>query len=279
MTVRERVLVLLDEVKPLRYCDDCIAARLGLAHRQQVRKACTELADDREIDRHEAYCSYCHGMKLTSRFLVAPASSPAPESKAADSKSLGAEPVRETDSHTDFAGWTSNERDAIAKVSERVQRLRLFFAQNAPPAESATPEEWFGYLARFKDELGNFNNDVSLMATLMAKQYLEAHLDMVPFDAAKKAQGAPGLDIDQRTRSDERVVAEIKTTHPYKPDDLGAKQAESFMQDDTNLASADAQHKFFFVADSKTFEVLKKPRYRAWFHGVKVVLLPSGDEI
>ena len=175
--------------------------------------------------------------------------------------------------------WTSNERNAIAKVSERVQRLRLFFAQNAPPAGSATPEEWFGYLARFKDELGNFNNDVSLMATLMAKQYLVAHLDMDPFDALEKEQGAPGLDIDERTTTDERVVAEIKTTHPYNRDDLGAAQADSFEKDAAKLATADARHKFFFVTDSKTFEVLKKPKYKEWFDGVRVVLLPSGDEI
>ena len=96
------------------------------------------------------------------------------------------------------------------------------------------PEEWFGFLARFKDELGNFNTDVSLMATLMAKQYLEARLDLAPFDAALKPMGAPGLDIDERTITDERVVAEIRRHTLTDRDDLGAAQKTSFENDATN---------------------------------------------
>ena len=119
ITVRQRVLDFLDKVKPLRYCDDCIAARLGIAHRQQVRKACMELADDHEIDRQEAYCADCHGMKLTSRFLVAPVPSTGPEGEVSELKSHGPKPSLEAgrDKHHQV---TLNERNAIEKVSKRV---------------------------------------------------------------------------------------------------------------------------------------------------------------
>ena len=104
-------------------------------------------------------------------------------------------------------------------------------------------------------------------------------VDVRPFDAAEKAQGAPGLDIDETTSKHQRVIAEIKTTHPYKEDDLGAQQIDSFKKDAAKLKAERAEHKFFFVTDRATFEVMKKRRYRDLFEGIRVVLLPSGEEI
>jgi hypothetical protein len=120
---------------------------------------------------------------------------------------------------------------------------------------------------------------VSFFATLLARAYLHAHLDIRPFDAAAKAQGAPGLDIDELTKGGERIIAEIKTTHPYLRDDLGAQQKTTFSKDATKLRKENAQHKFFFLTDKDTFAVMKKLKYRALFQGVRVVLLPSGEEL
>jgi hypothetical protein len=77
-------------------------------------------------------------------------------------------------------------------------------------------------LSGIKEIVGNASNDLSLVATLMAKEHLYRMLPMQPFDAALKPQGASGLDIDECTVDGERVVAEIKTTSPYRPNDLGA---------------------------------------------------------
>ena len=89
----------------------------------------------------------------------------------------------------------------------------------------------------------------------------------------------PAWTLTNDTIPGERVVAEIKTTHPFKRDDLGAAQADQLQEGCRQTGAADAPHKFFFVTDSKTFAVLKKPKYKEWFDGVRVVLLPSGDEI
>jgi hypothetical protein len=104
-------------------------------------------------------------------------------------------------------------------------------------------------------------------------------LDLLPFDAAEKAQGAPGLDIDVRTTSVARVIAEIKTTHPYKENDLGSQQDNTFRKDANKLRDQSAEQKFFFVTDRNTFEVMRKAKYRELFRGVRIVLLPCGEEI
>jgi hypothetical protein len=173
---------------------------------------------------------------------------------------------------------TEKERKAIQQTRQRIMRLGAFFAKNPPPEADSAPE-WFAYLANFKEELGNINNDVSFFATLLAQAYLLEHLDIRPFDAAAKAQGAPGLDIDEQTKGGERIIAEIKTTHPYLGDDLGAQQKTTFAKDAAKLRKESARHKFFFLTDKTTFAVMNKLRYRALFQGVTVVLLPSGEEL
>ncbi len=124
--------------------------------------------------------------------------------------------------------------------------------------------------------VGNASNDLSFVATLMAKEHLCSVLDMVPFDAAVKPQGAPGLDIDERTRTGERVVAEIKTTVPYLPTDLGAQQKTTFRKDFVKLQLAEASHKFFFLTNRRAYDLVIR-KYTTDLAGVSVVLLPIDD--
>ncbi len=84
------------------------------------------------------------------------------------------------------------------------------------------------YLHSIKSIQGNFNNDIGFVSTLLAKQYLEKTYDLQGFNAADKPQGAPGLDIDVKLQDGRHLVAEIKTTSPYKSNDLGAQQINSF---------------------------------------------------
>jgi hypothetical protein len=108
----------------------------------------------------------------------------------------------------------------------------------------------------------------------MAKNYLAQRFDIKEFDISIKPQGAPGLDIDLKTANDERIIGEIKTTVPYSgaKSDLGAKQKETFKHDFDKLNTTAAHHKFFFVTDRATFEVVQR-RYIEQIPGVKVVLL------
>jgi hypothetical protein len=167
---------------------------------------------------------------------------------------------------------------ALQGLEAKVLRLSEFFSR-VPFPQTEEPTDWYSYLASFKGELGNIYNDVSLLATMMAKEFLQACFELPDFDAAAKPQGAAGLDVDVRTQQGSRVIAEIKTTSPYGSGDLGAQQGETFRKDAGKLTRTPAEHRFFFVTERSTFDVLKKPKYREMFAGIRVVLLPSGEEL
>jgi len=171
---------------------------------------------------------------------------------------------------------TPNERAYLDSLSERLDRLRALLGAGPSLNSASDTTDRFAFLAAMKVIQGNTSNDLSFVATLMARDYLAQTVSLRPFDAAAKAQGAPGLDIDQCTLDGERVVAEIKTTTPYKADDLGAQQKATFAKDFAKLAAADAAHKFLFVTDGRTFAVLRR-KYRPLLTGVTVVLLPAGE--
>lgn len=168
---------------------------------------------------------------------------------------------------------TPSERAYLAAVHNQLERLQALLREI--PDADADAEDWFRFLAVMKAIQGNASNDLSFVATLLARDYLTYTLPLRLFDATAKPQGAPGLDIDQRTADGRRVVAEIKTTTPYQGSDLGAAQKKSFAADFAKLAAAEAEHKFLFVTDERTFEVLGR-RYRPALAGVNVVLLPHG---
>ena len=141
----------------------------------------------------------------------------------------------------------------------------------------ANPAEWYEYLNQVKRILGNLNQDISFVATLLAKSFLLERFGENGFDAAEKPQGAPGLDVDV-TVSSKRIVGEIKTTIPYNGPDFGAQQKKSFERDIVKLAEAEADHKFMFVTEPATFDILRRPSYRSKLQDVTVVQLVSGDE-
>jgi len=135
----------------------------------------------------------------------------------------------------------------------------------------------YKYLKEFKNILGNFNNDLSFVACLMAKQYLlKNHNISNDIDMSIKAQGAKGLDIDETTIENERCIAEIKTIHPYGKDDFGSKQREFFRADFKKLQSNNAKYKYMFVTEEKSFNILKE-KYISELIGIKTVLLPDGQ--
>jgi len=171
-----------------------------------------------------------------------------------------------------FAQWAPAR---ALEILDRIAALARFLEKSPAPADPGLGV-LYSYLGRLKAIQGNTNNDVSLVACLMAKEYLNGHLDMKPFDAASKPQGAAGLDMDERTTAGARVVGEIKTTMPYGPSDLGAAQKSSFEKDFKKLNGAAAARRFFFVTERRTFELMRV-KYKSKIPGVTVVLLPSGE--
>lgn len=166
------------------------------------------------------------------------------------------------------------EVKVLAGVRKRLRGVQRVLEGHDLSAEFVDARKCFELLKRVKDALGNSNNDVSFVATLLAKAYLAERHSGCVFDAAAKSQSAPGLDIDVVV-GNQRIVGEIKTTYPYNESDFGAAQLDSFRSDFAKLAKAKARAKYLFVTEPETFDVLSK-KYRQELRGVTVVSLLDG---
>jgi hypothetical protein len=74
-----------------------------------------------------------------------------------------------------------------------------------------------------------------------------------------------------------RVIGEIKTTTPYKGNELGAQQQATFVKDFKKLLAPSAEFKFFFVTDPAAYEVMER-KYKPQIPGVEVVLLTNSQD-
>jgi hypothetical protein len=135
---------------------------------------------------------------------------------------------------------------------------------------------WLRYLTGIKHSLGNLNNDIGFVATLLAKAYLNRRFGITDFDAAGKPQGASGIDIAARTADGKIVVGELKTTKPYQPG-FGAAQRVSILKDLARLATTTADHRFMFVVDPDAYRALCGRNFASKVPGVEVVDLVTGD--
>ena len=171
---------------------------------------------------------------------------------------------------------TDKEKNYCSEIASRVSRVRAFLNENVL-ADPADPTTWHSFLSELCRIQGNISNDGSFIATLLAKEYLQSKF-RVDFDAADKPQGASGVDIDVRTSEGQRIVAEIKTTVPYKTSDFGGSQADHFKKDFAKLTASSADHKFLFVTDSQASAFLQKEKYRKLIPGVRIVHLGTGRE-
>lgn len=171
---------------------------------------------------------------------------------------------------------TEGERRFCAQIKERVDALRQYLEAHELPDPYQSIARWYEVLSGMKRIQGNANNDISFVAALLAKEYLKSRFPDVTFDAAEKPQGAAGLDIDVAVDADVRIVGEIKTTIPYRNTDFGAQQREAFEKDFSKLNRADAIHKFMFVTEQSTYDILCRPNYQSRIPEVEVVNLMTG---
>ena len=121
-----------------------------------------------------------------------------------------------------------NEIQYLTAIRTKDSRLRDFL-NSKPFPDMSSSETLFQYLTEIKSILGNHHNDISFVASLLAKDFLIERFAGLTWDAAEKAQGAAGLDIDLGW-NDLRIIGEIKTTMPYQKG-FGAQQKAAIKKD------------------------------------------------
>jgi hypothetical protein len=181
---------------------------------------------------------------------------------------------------TNTTKLTQNESEALKKTAKKLCKLRDLL-HSCPLDENVDLCRLNTAVEQAQEIQGNLANDGSLIACVLARQFLQRRFEIPAFDAAAKPQGAPGLDVDVLTSSSERIIGEVKTTVPYdrKRRDLGANQKATFIKDFEKLERKEAQHKFFFVINPLTHEVVSV-RYgkRLRDGNIELVLLGGGEE-
>lgn len=171
-----------------------------------------------------------------------------------------------------MSDFTDRENDGIAALNRRLYEIRSYLEEIPEGTGALVAETHLSYLLGLQRIQGNIYLNTSFLGCLLAKKYLISRFDMVPFDISIKPQGSPGLDIDERTISGERVIGEIKTTEPYGATDFGAQQKSSFQKDFDKLNREEASHKFFFLTSTRSFEITNS-KLRQKIPKVEVVLL------
>jgi hypothetical protein len=169
---------------------------------------------------------------------------------------------------------TSGEKRFCEAILSKDAALRAFLNGNklANPMETT---EWLTYLTGIKIALGNLNNDLSFLATLLVKAYLHRRFGVTSFDASEKPQGAPGIDIECQTSDGKRIVGELKTTKPYQPG-FGAAQRTSILKDLARLVSTPADYRFMFVVDPDAFLTLCSKNFSTKVAGIEIIDLVTG---
>jgi hypothetical protein len=169
---------------------------------------------------------------------------------------------------------TPAELRACEAIQAKDRALREFLSLNVlPPTPNAA--QWLSYLTGIKHALGNLNNDLSFIATLLVKKFLHERFAITDFDAGGKAQGASGIDVQAATADGKSIAGEIKTTKPYQPG-FGAAQRTSILKDLTRLASTTADYRFMFVIDPEAFQALCEKGLASRVPGVEIVDLVTG---
>ena len=128
-----------------------------------------------------------------------------------------------------MSSLTGGEVKYCEAIREKVWPFEAFLSGSAL-SENIDARRWLTHLIGIKSALGNLNNDLGFIATLLVKSYLAERFAIVDFDAAGKPQGASGEDIVATTADGRKIIGELKTTKPYQPG-FGAAQRTAMLKD------------------------------------------------
>jgi len=169
---------------------------------------------------------------------------------------------------------TGGETQYCEAIRQKDLALRSFLSRSKL-SDGIDPREWLMHLTGIKSSLGNLNNDLGFVATLLVKHYLAERFGIVDFDAAGKPQGASGEDIVATTSDGRKIIGELKTTKPYQPG-FGAAQRTAMLKDLGRLATSSADYRFMFVTDADAFAALCRPTFARRAPSVEIVELVTG---
>lgn len=164
-----------------------------------------------------------------------------------------------------------NQKQYMETMAKEFDSLKSFLnlAQEKTGDVLGVNEFWKKYNS-VKEALGNFNNDMTSIACLMAKEWLfQNNLIscecMSKTDILESSVNAGGFDIDIINEDNQRIIGEVKTTSFYKKD-FGAMQKKGIIKDLVGLEKGakekeknhiSPKYKFMFVTDSKVFERIR----------------------
>jgi hypothetical protein len=269
MTALECVREFLITNFPRTYCDDCLSSVLNIKPRHQVQQKTGALAKVHPFHRSFGRCTRCHSDKIVigSRTANEHIASGEEEQKAPQPVANSVSVMGNKPPHTPA------EERSYESIRKKDHSLRAFLKENTLSAPIVATQ-WLSYLIGIKDSLGNINNEVSFVATVLIKHYLEQRFAVTDFDPGSKAQGAPGIDIEARTADGKVIIGELKTTKPYQPG-FGAAQRTSILKDLKRLAKSKADYRFMFVVDSDAYKALSHSSFASQAPGVEVIDLVS----
>jgi hypothetical protein len=267
MSAEHRVSDFLIKNAGQAYCDDCLSNALRIRPRQQVQQKTSTLGKSPLFRRALGRCVRC----LSEKLVIESKNSVAQEPGQAGG-SVNTNPLHPKKSVPVF---TPAELRACEAIQAKDRALREFLAGNAL---STAPDaaQWIPYLSGIKQALGNLNNDLSFIATLLVKKYLQQRFAITDFDAGAKAQGASGIDVQAMTANGKSIAGEIKTTRPYQPG-FGAAQRTTILKDLARLATTKADNRFMFVIDPGAFQALCEKGLASRAPGVEIVDLVTGN--
>ncbi|MCM3390240.1 hypothetical protein M3649_19260 [Ureibacillus chungkukjangi] len=170
---------------------------------------------------------------------------------------------------------SDGEIEYTQNLSEKMKHVRAVLTDDMVyNFNNKSVVEQYALMKGFRRIIGNIDNDLSFLGCLLIKEFLIERHSCSALNMALKPQGSPGLDIDEKTRDGKRIIGELKTTYPYQENNLGANQKVNFIKDFEKLQQNDADYKYFFVTESKTFEIVRN-KYSQYLKGINLVLLPQ----
>ncbi|WP_339259340.1 hypothetical protein [Lysinibacillus sp. FSL K6-3209] len=168
----------------------------------------------------------------------------------------------------------TNTQHPMDKIALKVSALKTIVIEGTPKFDGENLDEQFHFIRKLSRTIGNISNDLSYLSCHYIEAFLNKNFKMEFCSVLTKAQGAAGLDVDEVTVDGQRIIGELKTTYPYAEYDLGAAQKNNFKKDFERLQTVQAEFKYFFVIEEKTFDILKE-KYRHLLQGITLVLLPD----
>ena len=186
--------------------------------------------------------------------------------------------------------FLENQRTKVKETIKALNELQDYINQKNFNITPKNINNLYEKYENVKKVLGNFDNDVGCIATIMVKFWLKDNgCDTEEFNCFE-SQNANGFDVDKVSKNGEPVIGELKTTIPVEKDGtkLGANQRKSIKNDLIHLEDGcktkenshreNSKDRYMFVTNKNTFEETKKICQDNEYKKFDVILLGKGKD-